>query len=232
LVGALATGGGRGQPDNVAATKTYLVAWHHYLAVTQNDQRPGEEAVRGLVSGVKHDCAGVLAGARSTSAVGELEEEISDVVLLTVERPTHTAVIKFARNVERVHWSNPKLTYYVHHSAEEEVAKAKVALPNVCADAKALAANDFRAASLGTKRFLRLYLAATHILTIEGQLSESSSPEQQILGMLRPYERADDKALVPRMPTKRERERGEEILVDAIFKPVAAIEHALGLKTA
>lgn len=52
--------------------------------------------------------------------------------------------------VQRLRWGNRKLTYYVSHLAREEATKEKVALPDICADAKALAADGFKAAPTTT----------------------------------------------------------------------------------
>ena len=47
--------------------------------------------------------------------------------------------------------------------------------------------------------------------------------------MLKPYERRDEKALIPRKPTKQVLERALSALGKDIGTPVVEIAHALGL---
>jgi hypothetical protein len=190
--------GSRGQPDNVAATRAYLLARHKLGLAGQSDQEVGEAAVQALVARVKSECPGVLAEAPRSQARSDIRAEIADEVPLTLERPARGATLAFAATVQRLHWSNPKLTYYATHSAKEEAAKENVALPDICTDARGLAASGFKMAPTTTESFLASFGAANSITTIVFRPGETGGDlEEQISRLLRPYERPDEKALLP-----------------------------------
>lgn len=223
-----ATGKG-GRVDNVAATRTYLVAWHRLGLAGQHDQQAGEAAVQSLVARIKNECSGVLANAPESRAREDIRDEIVEDVPLTLERPARDATLTFARAVQRLRWGNRKLTYYVSHSAREEAAKEKIALPNLCADAKAFAADGFRSTPTTTKKFLASCGAANSITTIEFGRGETGDLEERVWRLLKPYERPDEKALIPHKPSKLELERAVSELGKDIGTPVVEIAHALGL---
>jgi hypothetical protein len=221
-----------GKVDNVAATRGYLLARHRLEFAGEHDQQAGEAAVQALVARVKNECSGVLAEAPENRARDDVRDEIVEDVPLTLERPARNATLAFAMTVQRLHWSNRKLTYYVSHAAREEAAKEKVALPDICADAKALAADGFKAAPTTpttTEKFLASSDAANSITTIVSRPGENESLEERIWRLLKPYERPDEKALIPHKPTKLELERAIPAIEKEIGTPVVEIAHALGL---
>jgi hypothetical protein len=221
-----------GKVDNVAATRTYLLARHRLVLAGKHDQQAGVQAVRSLVARVKSDCSGVLANAPESRARDDIRHEIVEDVALTMERPARNATLAFAMTVQRLRWSNRKLTYYVSHSAREEAAKEKVALPNICADAKAFAADGFTAAPTSTEKFLASCGAANSITTIDFRTGETEGLEERIWRLLKPYERPGEKALIPHKPTKPELERGASVIQEDFGNPVVEIAHALGLPDA
>jgi hypothetical protein len=218
-----------GKVNNVAATRTYLLAQHQIVLAGKHDQRAGIQAVRSLVASVKAECPSVLAGAPENRARNDLRDEIVEDVALTQERPARNATLAFAMTVQRLQWSNRELTYYVSHSAREEAAKEKVALPNICADAKALAADGFTAAPTTTEKFLASCGAANSITTIDFRPGETEGLEERIWRLLKPYERPGERALIPHKPTKSDLERGASVIQEDFGNPVVEIAHALGL---
>jgi hypothetical protein len=219
-----------GKVDNVAATRAYLLARHRFLLAGERDQQAGEAAVQSLVANVKSECPGVLAEAPENRARDDLRAEIAEDVPLTLERSARNATLAFATTVQRLRWSNRKLTYYVSHSAREEAAKEEVVLPDICADAKALAADGFEAAPAATEEFLASSLAANSITTIEfGPGHETGGLEERISRLLKPYERPDEKALIPHKLTKLELEQAIPAIEKQIGTPIVEIAHALGL---
>jgi hypothetical protein len=227
-VAAFASGNG-GKVDNAAATKAYLLARHRLMLDGQHDQQAGEVAVQSLVAKVKNECSGVLADAPENHARDDIRAEVAEDVPLTLERPARNATLAFAMTVQRLRWSNRKLTYYISHSAREEAAKEKIALPDICADAKALAADGFKTAPTTTEKFLASSDAANSITTIESRPGETESLEERIWRLLKPYERSDEKALIPHKPTKQQLERVTPVLEKDFGTPVFEIAHELGL---
>jgi hypothetical protein len=219
-----------GKVDNVAATRAYLLARHRLMLAGQHDQQAGEAAVQSLVVRVKNECSGVLAEAPENRARDDVRAEIVEDVPLTLERQARDATLAFAMTVQRLRWSNRKLMYYVSHSAREEAAKENVALPDICADAKALAADGFKTAPTTTEKFLANCEAANSITTIEFRRGgETGGLEERISRLLKPYERPNEKALIPHKPTKLELERAVPAIEKVIGTPVVEIAHALGL---
>ncbi len=218
-----------GKVDNVASTRAYLLARHRFELATRREPRLGEAAARSLVATVTHGCSGVLVEAPESRARSNIRAEIAEDVALTVERNARHATLAFARTVRRLRWSNRELTYLARHSAREEAAKELVALPDICSDAKAFAANGFTVAPATTEKFLARCDAANSITTIEARAGESGDLEERIWRLLKPYERRDEKALIPRKPTKREIEQETVIFDNAFGRPVVEIAHALGL---
>ncbi len=213
----------------MAATRAYLLARHRFMLAGQHDQEAGEAAVQSLVAKVKNECSGVLADAPESRARDDVRAEIVEEVPLTLERPARDATFVFAMTVQRLHWSNRQLTYYVSHSAREEAAKEKLALPNICADAKTFASDGFKAAPPATEKFLASCGAANSITTIVMRRGETGDLEERIWRLLKPYERPDEKALIPHKPTKLEFEQAAPVIEKDIGKPVVEIAHALGL---
>lgn len=218
-----------GKVDDVAATRTYLLAWHKSTLGGKRDQQAGVQAVRSLVASVKAECPGVLSTAPDNRGREDVRDEIVEDVALTQERPARDATLAFARTVERLHWSNRKLTYYVSHSAREEAAKERIALPNICADARSLATDGLKAAPATTEKFLASCDAANSITTIESRPGETGSLEERIWRLLKPYERPDERPLIPHKPTKQQLERATPVLEKDFGTPVYEIAHALGL---
>ena len=221
--------GSGGKPDNVAATRAYLLARHRLELAGESGQQAAGAAVQALVAKVKSECPGVLAQAPENRAREDIRAEIGEDVPLTLERPARSATLAFATTVQRLRWSNRKLTYYATHSAKEEAAKEKVALPDICADAKALAASGFKAAPTTTENFLASSAAANSITTIVFHRGETGDLEEKISQLLTPYERPDEKALLPRKPTKPEIKRAVSALENDIGTPIVEIAHTLGL---
>jgi hypothetical protein len=164
-----------GKVDDVAATRAYLLARHRFMLAGSHDRQASEASVQSLVARVKNECSGVLADAPENRASDDIRDEIVEDEALTLERPARNATLAFAMTVQRLRWSNPKLTYYVSHSAREEAAKEKIALPDICADAKALAADGFKAAPTATEKFLSSCDAANSITTVDFGTGETGS---------------------------------------------------------
>jgi hypothetical protein len=105
--------------------------------------------------------------------------------------------------VEKLRWSDRKLNYFVHGSAEEALANATLVLPNICADADSFAASQFQIVPPSTQRFSEQDEAANDKVQIVVQPTENPPGEldQKILSLLKPYERPDDRGLIPRKPS-------------------------------
>jgi hypothetical protein len=134
------------------------------------------------------------------------------------DEPTRDAQILFTERVKRIHWSNRKLTSYVHGSAEEARTNVELAIPDICSEASAIAASDYQTIPANMAQFEREELAANSKVDIVVQPHEkvTGSLEEMILTMLKPYERPDDRALIRRRPTEEQLEGAlKQFLSDA-----------------
>lgn len=220
------------KPADIAATRAYLLAVHEFRQATKGDGSADQAGVHALVEHVSSQCPNVLAGMPASTTLLEISQEILLEVTHTFAQPQRNARIAFAKKVQRLRWSNRKLTYYIRGSAAEERANAELVAPEVCSDARALAASGFQTVSASTTRFLRQANAADSKVVIVVKPGESGELDEVIRKMLKPYERPDEKALIPRPLSKREREAGEALAVKQILSPVSEISHALGLPEA
>ncbi len=109
------------------------------------------------------------------------------------------------------------------------MASENVALPDICADAKALAADGFTSAPASTEQFLASSSAASSITRIEFGNGESGDLEERIARRLKPYESSIPKALLPHKLTKAQVKRLLGALKREIGTPVLEIAQALGL---
>jgi hypothetical protein len=218
-------------PADVAATRAYLFAMHQLRRATKGDGPAEQAGVHALVEHVSSQCPNVLGGMPANKALLEISEEISLDVIHAVVQPERDAIIAFAKKVQRLRWSNPKLTYYIDGSAAEGSANAELVAPEICSDASILAASNFQRVSASTTRFLHQANAANSKVDVTSP-SESGDLQQDIMRMLKPYERPDEKALIPDPPTMREREAGKALTVKLFLLPVSEISHALGLREA
>ncbi|HXN37547.1 MAG TPA: hypothetical protein VN892_05905 [Solirubrobacteraceae bacterium] len=99
---------------------------------------------------------------------------------------------------------------------------AELVAPEICSDARALAVSGFQTVSASTTRFLQQANAANGKVNITSS-GESLDLEEDIMRMLKPYERPDKKALIPRPLTKREHEASRALTVKLILLPSSEI---------
>lgn len=218
-------------PADIASTRAYLLAVHELRQAVKGDGPTDEAAVHDLVAHVNRDCPNVLAGAPANIATEEIAREVELEVSHALEQPQQKPTTAFANKVERLHWSNAKLTYYVHGSAAEDRANAELAAPDICVDAKAVAASGFTTVPASTTRFARQDLAANSKVNIEAKLNEPGELDEIIRIMLKPYERPDEKTLIPGQPSKDESEM-HEARMRLLLSAESEIIHALGLPEA
>jgi hypothetical protein len=213
--------------SDIAATRAYLQAKHVLRQAEARSSSASQTAVHELVAHVEDQCPNVLAGVPATKAIGALEWQTLAQVSRASGLPTREAQIAFTKKVERLRWSNHKLTYYVRGSAEEARANVELVMPDICSEARAIAASGDQTVPPNMAQFERQENAANSKVTIVVHSHEkaSGSLEEMILRMLKPYERPGEQALIPRRPTNKQ---FEEAIKD-FFSHATEIIHALGL---
>jgi hypothetical protein len=140
------------------------------------------------------------------------------------------ATITFAKTVTRLHWSNRKLDYYIHGSAEEARANAEVNLPDICEEARAVVADGYTRTPPMMARFEKELQAANSKVVIAAKMNKSPKEvsgdlPEMIMALLRPYERPNDKKLIPPKPTTAQVEK----IRKTILGPAEELARTLGL---
>jgi hypothetical protein len=213
--------------SDIAATRSYLRDEHELDRAEASDTAANQAAISGLIAHVRSACPNVLAGAPETKAIGALRFQTLAQLDHAETQPTRDAQILFSKRVERLRWSNRKLTSYVHGSAEEAKANVELAIPDICSEAQAIAASGYQTTPPSMIQFEREQLAANSKVDIVVRPHEKGSGDLQemILGMLKPYERANDQKLIPPRPTEEQLEGA----LKQFFTDATEIIQALGL---
>jgi hypothetical protein len=231
---ALATRGAVGavKPADIAATRTYLRAEHRYEQAIKGDGPADAAALHSLVGHVSSGCPKVLVGAPPSKTTEEITREADLEVEHALEEPQRNATIAFAKKIERLRWTNRKLTYYVHGFAAESRATAELAAPDICVDARAVAGSGFKTIPANTTRYALQHLCASSKVEVENSPGETGELDEIIGIMIKPYERPSERALIPRRLSKREREKKEELDFQRSAASESEIANALGLPKA
>jgi hypothetical protein len=219
-------------PADIAATRTYLRAQHHYEQAIKGDGSADAAAVHDLVARVSSQCPNVLAGAPPDKVTEEITREADLEVSHALERPQRKPVIVFAQMIERLRWSNRKLTYYVRGFAAEARANAELVAPDMCVDARAIAESGFKTIPASTTRYAQQNLCANSKVEVENSPGETGELNEIIGIMLKPYERSDERTLIPRRPSKRERQNREQFANRRLSAAESEIANTLGLPKA
>jgi hypothetical protein len=213
------------KPADVAATRTYLRAYHGLLRAEAREAPSEKAAVHGLIASVRGQCANVLAGAPASKVVEDLRVQMLDQVSGAESGPTRGAQIAFAKKVERLRWSNRKLTYYAHGAAEETRANAELVIPDICSEAKAIVADGYQTVPAEMARYERQELAANSKVTIVVRPHEKGAGglHEMILLMLKPYERPNERALIPPQPSTHQIEMALKVFFSYAIELVGAL---------
>jgi hypothetical protein len=171
--------------DDAAATRAYLstdYAYERGTSAALGVTIAALEARAGMIGG---ECPNALTYAPRDAAFGELGEEADTTAFFAGRASVRSMVLRFAQTIDRLRWSDRKLTRFVRAEAAEERAIATIALPDVCADIAAWKASAYAALPQSAARFLAR-VQAVESLSGEGPFEESR--EVAIMRFLRPYE--------------------------------------------
>lgn len=205
-VGAVPAAAAATKPSNIAATQAYLRARHSYEQAIKGDGPADRASADALVAEVTAKCPNVLAGATPAKATEEITREADSELDRALESAQRGPSIAFAHKIERLRWSNRKLTYYVRGFAAETRAEAELVAPDLCTDARAVAASHYQAVPASTTQYARATVCAYSKVLIENRPDKTGELDEIIAIMLRPYERPSERPLIPRILNKRERQ--------------------------
>ena len=197
------------KPPNIAATRTYLRARHSYERAIKGDGPADQASAHAFVAQVTAECPNVLAGAPPGKATEEIAREAHGEAQQAFAKPQRGPSIAFARKIQRLSWTNRRLTYYVRGFAAETRAEAELVAPDLCTDARAVAASNYKTVPASTRHYNLASLCASSKVEVENSPGETGELDEIIAIMLKPYERPEEKSLIPRRLSKRERESKE-----------------------
>jgi hypothetical protein len=182
--------------DDVAATRAYLGADYVYERAAYAEVGASVAAIEARASEIGDECPSVLTYAPRDAAFGELGEEAEMTAFFAGKVPERPILLRMANTIERLGWSDRRLTRLVRAEATAERTFATQALPDVCADIAAWKADRYAALPRSATLFLAR-VQAFESLADEGPSEEST--EAAILRLLRPYEGPAERQTVRRI---------------------------------
>jgi hypothetical protein len=209
--------------DDVAATRAYLRAGDTFERSASNLVATSVAAIKARANEIAGECPSALTYAPRDAAFGALAEEASKSAFFASVVPIRRALLRQARAIEHLTWSDRKLTRYVHREASEERSLAALTSPNVCADISAWRASAYAALPQSSLQ----YLARAQKIESLSVVGSSEEPrEEVILRLLRRYEGPFERRTAKRV--HRLEAQDEKRLGAAATAAEAKIEAALG----
>jgi hypothetical protein len=185
--------------SDAATTHAYLKATIDLRGAAMATEPDGLEAIGALAAQVNAECPGVLAGAppyvkgeKTNESEDEISQELLSATFGVEEHAEHPAYARFEKTVQRLRWSNPKLTRLLHSLAIEQAKQSAIPSPELCADMKFWVASGYTAVSAGTKHFLHEMRVVSSITLIEPEPHEPATNFLNLNALvayrLKPYE--------------------------------------------
>jgi hypothetical protein len=128
-----------------SAARAYLRAYREFLGAFAKQTPAVRRAGEAFVAEVSGACPGVLASAPASPARAEMQELAGEALGLAFVAPLRGAAERFAGAVARLDFGEPALERTVRRLAPRDRLEAGLAVPPVCAEAQAWAADGYRA---------------------------------------------------------------------------------------
>jgi hypothetical protein len=213
-----------GRAGDVAATQAYLRASEVYERSASAELGADVAEVETRESEIAGACPSALTYAPRDSAFGEIGDEASTTLFDADVATMSVARLAFARTIDRLSWSDRRLTRLVRGLAAEEVAGVRLALPDVCADIEAWKASAYATLPQSSISFLAR-VAAIESGSYVGPAEESR--ETVIMRLLGRYESRGEKRVTKR--AERHEQRTRRVLGTAVEAALARLATALGV---
>jgi hypothetical protein len=198
---AASAGAAPGRPD-AAATKAFIASAERYDAgeIKRIPAITAREAA--FVARESSVCPGVLAGTpthlSSTQdlALTEFGTEVGAALEIDALQPVRGLTERIGALQERLRFSDPVLRWRVGVDASATTAYLAIRLPDLCADARALAASQYTKLTPAGERFAQDAL---------GVLGPASAPPEGLLRQMRAYAPGPVAAALKRLPVLQRR---------------------------
>jgi hypothetical protein len=132
-----------GRVDDATATRAYLRASEEYARDASAEVGASVAAIAARANEIAGACPSALTYAPRDMVFREIGYEVYATLFYAGLAPMRTRMLGFARAIDRLSWSDRRLTRLVHAQAAAEVAITAVAQPDVCADIEAWQASAY-----------------------------------------------------------------------------------------
>jgi hypothetical protein len=182
--------------NNVTVTRAYLRASDAYALSTYREINAMVVAIDAQANAIAGQCPSVLTYAPRDEAFEELGEEASISLWSEAMTAVRSPALRFVGSIERLAWSNRRLTRLVHGEVVEERATVELRPPDLCIQIQAWKAGGYASLPPESSDFLRHTEAISSGSTIG--LSEESRGAV-IMRLLKPYEGSAERSLFKRI---------------------------------
>jgi len=181
-------------PQDIAATHSYIEANYTLARANVAEISPGQAQIEHLNGELAQECPGVGAGSPETEASQPMAHDVTVALWSLAYGADAGAIRKFTNTVGHLHWSNHAITRDAQTYARNLRELATLPLPGLCADVRSWKADGFQT-------------VPSAIVSLVNRV-ESIEPRTVPPGLLAPYERGADAGIVTR--TKRLETKLEE----------------------
>ena len=171
-----------GTPQDGASTHAYIRANYALTRATQAKVKAAQASIEAVIHKLGEECPKLGVGSPQNEESQHLSYEVV-VALWSASYSTDAGPIRaFAKAVQHLHWSNPKLTHMAQRYATDLQDLASLQTPKVCADVTAWKETGFKTAPATSVQLDRRV--------------EAIEPKTIPPSALAPYEQPADKAIL------------------------------------
>jgi hypothetical protein len=144
---------------DVAATSALARATNTLVSAAQPDIARGLAAVKSYADRIAVECPAAAAKSPQDHDSEQLDDEVIGAMTAVGYHTAAAPIAAFARKVERLRWSNGRLTRAVRTLARKLEGLSTLATPNLCGDIEGWVASGYTTLSASTTQFNRGYSA-------------------------------------------------------------------------
>jgi hypothetical protein len=169
-------------PRDVTSTHAYLRANYAFARASEARVAAAQAKIEALNSTLGRQCARAGAGSPENALAQHMSYEVA-VALWSISYGIDAGPIRtFAHAVDRLTWSNSKLTRIAHKYASDLQELAALKIPDLCGDVRTWTASGFKTVPTATAQL--------------DQRVEAIEPQLLSPRLLAPYELTSDRGIV------------------------------------
>jgi hypothetical protein len=146
--------------SNAAATQAYVQADYALVRVARSHLATSEAAPLQILAQVRRECPGAGAGSPQNPESTQMSDQVIGAMVISAAEPDRAAMNTFIHATSGLSWSNSALTHAVHAYASDIKTVLSLPVPNLCAEARAWAADGFKSLPAGTVSFVAKFMPA------------------------------------------------------------------------